>query len=78
VPEAAALAGTPETPTLSPGLDVAQPSSRGDKAGTPIVKRWWFWTALGAAVATTVVVLVLADRGPFAPNTTLGNREFQP
>jgi hypothetical protein len=42
------------------------------------VKQWWFWTALGAAVATSVVILVLVDRGPSAPNTTLGNREFQP
>jgi hypothetical protein len=42
------------------------------------VKQWWFWTALGAAVATSVVILVLADRGPSTPNTTLGNQEFQP
>jgi hypothetical protein len=43
-----------------------------------MVKQWWFWTALGVAVATTVVILVLTDGGPAAPNTILGNREFRP
>jgi hypothetical protein len=63
---------------VSPGLDVTQPSPTGEKASKPIVKRWWFWTALGAAVAASVVILVVADRGPSAPSTTLGNQEFQP
>lgn len=32
---------------------------------TPITKRWWFWPAVGAAVATTAaVILVAADRSP--------------
>jgi len=29
-------------------------------------------------VAASVVILVVADRGPSAPSTTLGNKEFQP
>jgi hypothetical protein len=63
---------------MSPGLDVTHPSPAGEKTGKPIVTQWWFWTALGAAVAVSVVILVVADRRPSAPNTTLGNHEFQP
>jgi hypothetical protein len=77
-PEAAALARAGEPPAVSPGLDLTQPSSNEEKAGKPIVKQWWFWTVLGVAVATSVVILVVTDRGSFAPRTTLGNREFQP
>ena len=78
VPQAAFLPGASVPPQVSPGLDVTQPSPTGKSGGKPIVKQWWFWTALGAAVATSIVILVLADRGPSTPNTTLGNQEFQP
>jgi hypothetical protein len=77
VPEAPVLPGASAPPPL-PGLDVTQPSPTEEKTGKPIVKQWWFWTALGTAVAASVVILVLADRRPPAPNTTLGNHEFQP
>ena len=77
-PAASVLPGASAPPPLSPGLDLTQPSPTEDKAGKPIVKQWWFWTALGTAVAASVVILVLADRKPPAPNTTLGNHEFQP
>ena len=77
-PEATAMVGAGEPPAASPGLDLTQPSSSEEKAGKPLVKQWWFWTALGVAVATSVVILVATDRGSFAPKTTLGNREFQP
>ena len=78
LPETAALPIAGEPPPGSPGLDFTQPSPTEDKAARPLVKQWWFWTALGIAVATGVVILVLTDRGSFSPNTTLGNREFQP
>ncbi len=77
-PAAPVLPGASAPPPLSPGLDLTQPSPAEDKTGKPIVKQWWFWTALGTAVAASVVILVLADRRPPAPNTTLGNHEFQP
>lgn len=35
-------------------------------------ERWWFWTAIGAAAITTVVILAVAS-GPGAPRTDLGN-----
>ena len=78
VPEAAVLPGASAPPAVSPGLDVTQPSPAEKSGSKPIVKQWWFWTALGAAVAASVAILVLADRRPSAPNTTLGNQEFQP
>ncbi len=78
VPEAPVLPGVSAPSPVSPGLDVTQPSPAGEKTGKPIAKQWWFWTALGTAVTASVVILVLADRRPPAPNTTLGNHEFQP
>ena len=78
VPEAAVLPAANAPPPVSPGLDVTQPSPTEKKAGKPIVKQWWFWTAIGAAVAASIAIVVVADRGPSAPNTTLGNQEFQP
>jgi hypothetical protein len=78
VPEAAVLPSASVPSPGSPGLDVTQPSPTEKSGSKPIVKQWWFWTALGAAVATSIVILVLADRGPSTPNTTLGNQEFQP
>jgi len=76
--EAAVVLGASAPPAVPPGLDVTQPSPTGDRASKPIVKQWWFWTALGAAVAASVAILVVVDRGTSAPNTTLGNHEFQP
>ena len=78
VPEATVFPGASAPPPASRGLDLTQPSPTEKSSSRPIVKQWWFWTALGAAVATSIVILVLADRGPSAPNTTLGNQEFQP
>jgi hypothetical protein len=78
VPEAPVLPGTGAPAPQSPGLDLTQPSPTDEKTGKPIVRQWWFWTALGTAVAASVVILVLADRRPPAPSTTLGNHEFQP
>ena len=77
-PEAPVLPGATAQPPMSPGLDLTQPSPTDEKTSKPIVRQWWFWTALGTAVAASVVILVLADRRPPAPNTTLGNHEFQP
>jgi hypothetical protein len=43
-----------------------------------IFHRWWFWTAVGAAVAATAVIIVVSSRGHAPPSTDLGNQEFQP
>jgi hypothetical protein len=34
---------------------------------TPVFKRWWFWTAVGAAVVTGVVVAVAVGSSPKGP-----------
>jgi hypothetical protein len=78
VPETPVLPSASAPPPVSPGLDVTQPSPTEEKTGKPIAKQWWFWAALGTAVAASVVILVVADRKPSAPSTTLGNHEFQP
>jgi hypothetical protein len=69
-----ALAPAPPPPT-SPALSVGTTP----KAEHPsLFGRWWFWTAVGAAVAATVVIAVVSGRGQALPSTDLGNQEFQP
>jgi hypothetical protein len=40
-----------------------------------ITDRWWFWAAVGGVVAATLVVILIAGRGPSAPSSTLGNMD---
>lgn len=61
----------------SPALDFSQPAVSADK-DEPLVEKWWFWTAIGAAVVGTVVAIVLIESGSSTPRTTLGNQEFRP
>jgi len=56
-------------------LDLTQPSPTRRKPASPFVNQWWFWTRWGLQVAASVVILVLGDRKPPAPSTTLGNHE---
>jgi hypothetical protein len=39
----------------------------------PVYKRWWFWTAVGAAVVTGVVVAVAAGSHPNGPSCPGGD-----
>ena len=61
----------PTNPALAVGTtpEVEQPSLFG---------RWCFWTAVGAVVAATVVIVVVSSRGQAPPSTDLGNQAFQP
>jgi hypothetical protein len=61
----------PYVPTASP----PPAPTTDDHASRPITHRWWFWTAMGAFVAGTVTVAVLANRPASAPSSTLGNME---
>jgi tetratricopeptide (TPR) repeat protein len=45
------------------GLLVAQPAA----APTPVYRKWWFWTALGAVAAGAVAALLLAPGGVSRP-----------
>jgi hypothetical protein len=80
--------GSPVLPAAAPpSSPQAKPSSAPSPAldfGTartaprPVTERWWFWTAVGTVVVATAVLLVLANREPAPPATTLGNQEFKP
>ncbi len=62
------------TPQKPPALDLSAPRPE----PRPVIKQWWFWTAVGTVVAATAIVLVLANRKDGPPATTLGNQEFTP
>jgi tetratricopeptide (TPR) repeat protein len=65
-----ALAATP------PGLIAAGPGA-GAKQPTPVWRRWWVWTAVGAVLAAGVTAAALAGRSESAiPTTDLGNKKF--
>jgi hypothetical protein len=67
---------TPE-PARRPVPPAALPSAerRAEPASDkPLWKRWWLWTAVGAAVVGGTVVAVAASRGTDVPGTPLGNQ----
>jgi tetratricopeptide (TPR) repeat protein len=62
--------------TLSPG---ATASPRGQPRPAPAWRRWWFWTAVGVALAAGVTAAALAGRSELAiPTTDLGDKRFYP
>lgn len=59
-------------PVVVPGVVVASP-----RPARPVWRRWWFWTAVGVAVATGVTAVVLAARTQTSvPASDLGNGKF--
>ena len=40
-----------------------------------VTDKWWFWAAIGAVVATTVVLFIVASGGSDEPRTQLGNMD---
>jgi tetratricopeptide (TPR) repeat protein len=51
------------------------PSDKADKPGSPLYKRWWFWTGIVALGAGgTAAVLLSRDSG--LPESDLGNWDF--
>lgn len=48
-------------------VDAPSPSSRDADSRPPVYTRWWFWTAVGAAVVGGVVIAVAASRDPNCP-----------
>jgi len=65
------------TPALTTTPTQPEPSAH---ASTPLYKRWWLWTIVGAVAAGTAVGVGvgLAERTPAAPTspTELGNYRF--
>ena len=74
-PPPAALSAVPPPPP-NPALDVRSPAP--EPAKPSLFRRWWFWTAVGAAVGATVAIVIISTRGHAPPATDLGNQEFQP
>jgi hypothetical protein len=75
---AESLAAPPSDPGMpapaSPALDFHTQTSEQPS----LFHRWWFWTAVGAAAAVSVAIIVISSRGHAPPSTDLGNQEFQP
>lgn len=60
-------------PYAAPPTAQAYPTAEAQApASTPLYKKWWFWTAIGAFAVTTVVIIAASSSsGP--PKTELGN-----
>ena len=56
-----------EPSPLVPGASLAATSAPEARPRKPIVERWWFWTAIGAAVAAVAVTVLLVGRTPDRP-----------
>ena len=76
VSELESLRARPPVATPPPGL-IAAPGGGTAKPATPLWRRWWVWTAIGAALAAGVTLAALAGRsGSSVPTTDLGNKTF--
>ena len=71
----AAFTATPGA-AANPALDVRTPAP--EPAKPSLLRRWWFWTAVGVAVGATAAIVIISTRGHAPPATDLGNQEFQP
>jgi tetratricopeptide (TPR) repeat protein len=60
-----------------PVMIVEQPANK-PRPASHVWQRWWFWTAVGVALASGVTAAVLASggSGPSVPPTELGNKRF--
>ena len=77
VSELERLRARPAVAATPPGLIAAPGTGAGAKAPTPLWRRWWVWTAVGAAVAAGVTAAALAGRSESSvPTTDLGNKKF--
>jgi len=74
-PPLSATSGTQPAGDTAPGTDLHAASSPAG-GSSPVYKRWWFWTGLGAVVAAGVVTAVVLSSGSSKgiPGTSLGNQ----
>jgi hypothetical protein len=65
----------PPTPTQLPVPSWAPTPLVEAPARTPVIERWWFWTAVAAVGITAFVIVATTSlSNPAAPSTELGNR----
>lgn len=77
VSELERLRARPALTATPPGLVAAPGAGATAKQATPLWRRWWVWTAVGAVLATGVTAAALAGRSQSSvPNTDLGNKKF--
>ena len=77
VSELERLRARPAIAAPPPGLVAAAGPGAGAKQPTPVWRRWWVWTAVGAVLAAGVVAAALAGRADSSlPTTDLGNKKF--
>jgi len=77
VGELESLRARPPVSATPPGLIAAPGAGAGARTPTPVWRRWWVWTAVGAALAVGVTVAALAGRSQTSvPTTDLGNKKF--
>ncbi len=66
------LSAPPPQPGQSPALLEQQAPPARDEASPSLVRRPWFWVAVGAAVVGGTVAILLATRKDTYPEATLG------
>jgi tetratricopeptide (TPR) repeat protein len=77
VSELERLRARPAIAAPAQGLGVAGGTEAGAKQPTPLWRRWWVWTAVGAVLAAGVTAAALAGRSDSSiPTTDLGNKKF--
>jgi tetratricopeptide (TPR) repeat protein len=68
--------------TLSPtpsGPELTKPRPQPESKPTSTWRRWWFWTAVGVAIAAGVTAAALSSRSDSSvPATDLGDKRFYP
>jgi tetratricopeptide (TPR) repeat protein len=76
IAEIEALRARPTRPARTRPIIVQDDTRKGPPPQGPW-RKWWFWTALGAAVATGVAAALVANRSePVSPATDLGDKTF--
>jgi tetratricopeptide (TPR) repeat protein len=77
VSELERLRARPAVAATPSGLLAAPGTAAGAKQPTPLWRRWWLWTAMGAVLATGITAAALAGRSDSSiPTTDLGNKKF--
>lgn len=72
------IATPPALTAPTPSVVVAPQVQMEARSPTPLYKRWWLWTAVGAAAVVAIGVGVGVSRSPATPtaNTALGTFRF--
>jgi hypothetical protein len=65
-PSSAPLPAAPQPPAAAATVDLTAPQPAAPEK-PPITSKWWFWTAIGAAVVGGVVAIYLVSRTPSPP-----------